>query len=51
MTSAQFGDPETAARVTQYEMAFRMQTSIPELTDIAREPAPLRPSDRGPSVH
>jgi hypothetical protein len=39
MTSAAFGDPETAARVTQYEMAFRMQTSVPELTDIASEPA------------
>src|SRR5947209_7364638 len=27
MTAAEFGDPETAARVSQYEMAFRMQTS------------------------
>jgi hypothetical protein len=32
------GDPETQARIAQYEMAFRMQTSVPELTDIAREP-------------
>jgi uncharacterized protein (DUF1501 family) len=39
MTSAEFGDPETAARVSQYEMAFRMQTSVPELTDISKEPA------------
>jgi uncharacterized protein (DUF1501 family) len=39
MTAAAYGDPETAARVAQYEMAFRMQTSVPELTDIATEPA------------
>ncbi|MCU1234445.1 MAG: hypothetical protein JWP63_2412 [Candidatus Solibacter sp.] len=35
----QFGDPEIAARVQQYEMAYRMQTSIPELTDLSKEPA------------
>src|SRR5205823_5894704 len=33
------GDPETSARIAQYERAFRMQTSVPELTDLAREPA------------
>ncbi|HQR41626.1 MAG TPA: DUF1501 domain-containing protein [Gemmatales bacterium] len=32
------GDPETHTRIQQYEMAFRMQTSVPELTDINREP-------------
>ncbi len=32
------GDPETMARVSQYEMAFRMQTSVPELTDLSKEP-------------
>ena len=32
------GDPETQTRIAQYEMAFRMQTSIPELTDICGEP-------------
>jgi hypothetical protein len=32
------GDPEIAARIDAYEMAFRMQTSVPELMDIAREP-------------
>jgi hypothetical protein len=32
------GDPETHTRIQQYEMAFRMQASVPELTDIAREP-------------
>src|SRR5207248_7122711 len=30
--------PETQARVAQYEMAFRMQTSVPDLTDLAKEP-------------
>lgn len=33
-----FADPEIATRITQYEMAFRMQTSVPELTDLSREP-------------
>lgn len=32
-----FGDPEIQTRIAQYEMAFRMQTSVPELTDIAAE--------------
>lgn len=31
------GDPETRARIAQYEMAFRMQSSVPELTDISGE--------------
>jgi len=34
----QSGDPETAARIAQYEMAFRMQASVPELTDLSGEP-------------
>jgi uncharacterized protein (DUF1501 family) len=34
-----FGDPEITTRVSQYEMAFRMQTSVPELTDLSKEPA------------
>jgi hypothetical protein len=34
-----FGDPETKSRIAQYEMAFRMQASVPELTDISDEPA------------
>lgn len=33
-----FGDPEIAKKVEQYEMAYRMQTAVPELTDITREP-------------
>jgi hypothetical protein len=32
------GDPEINARIAQYEMAFRMQTSVPELVDISQEP-------------
>jgi hypothetical protein len=34
-----FGDPETNARIAQYEMAYRMQSSVPELTDLSKEPA------------
>ncbi len=33
------GDPEISTRIAQYEMAFRMQTSVPELTDLSKEPA------------
>jgi uncharacterized protein DUF1501 len=31
-------DPEIESRITQYEMAFRMQTSVPEATDLSKEP-------------
>jgi hypothetical protein len=34
----QDGDPEIQTRISQYEMAFRMQASVPELTDLSREP-------------
>ena len=33
-----FGDPEIATRIAQYEMAFKMQRSVPELTDLAASP-------------
>ena len=33
------GDPEVLTRINQYEMAFRMQTSVPALTDLSSEPA------------
>ena len=33
------GDAETHTRISQYEMAFRMQSSVPELTDLSKEPA------------
>jgi Protein of unknown function (DUF1501) len=39
MAADSFGDPEINTRIEQYEMAFRMQTSVPELTDFSREPA------------
>ena len=32
------GDPETQTRMQQYEMAFRMQASVPELADLSQEP-------------
>jgi hypothetical protein len=32
-----FGDPETAAKISQYEMAYRMQTAVPEIMDTSRE--------------
>lgn len=34
---ARLGDPEIQTRISQYEMAFRMQTSVPELTDLSQE--------------
>ena len=34
-----FGDPEIETRISQYEMAFRMQASVPELTDLSQESA------------
>jgi hypothetical protein len=34
-------DPETRARIEQYEMAFRMQAAVPELADLSREPADI----------
>jgi hypothetical protein len=36
-TLEQIGDPETRTRIAQYEMAFRMQSSVPDLTNIASE--------------
>src|SRR6516165_2449215 len=35
---AESGDPEILTRVNQYELAYRMQASVPELTDLATEP-------------
>lgn len=34
----EFGDPEIATKIQQYEMAYRMQTIVPEITDTSREP-------------
>jgi hypothetical protein len=38
LAAQSFGDPEINTRIAQYEMAFRMQTSVPELTDLSKEP-------------
>ena len=34
----EFGDPEIQSRVQQYEMAYRMQTAVPEMMDLSKEP-------------
>jgi hypothetical protein len=41
MRLADVGDPEIATRIGQYEMAYRMQTSVPDLMDIESEPAAI----------
>ncbi|MBA3313816.1 MAG: DUF1501 domain-containing protein [Planctomycetota bacterium] len=38
MQVERLGDPETLTRIAQYELAFRMQTSVPEVMDISHEP-------------
>ncbi len=38
ITYDRFADPETKSRIAQYEMAFRMQASVPDLTDLSKEP-------------
>src|SRR6185369_9173119 len=38
LTFQKLGDPETKTRIAQYEMAFRMQSSVPELSDLSGEP-------------
>jgi hypothetical protein len=35
---SEFGDPETVTRISQYELAYRMQTAVPKIMDISREP-------------
>ena len=39
LASKAYGDPEIETRIAQYEMAYRMQTSVPELMDLSKEPA------------
>jgi hypothetical protein len=41
MAAKSFGDPEINARIAQYEMAYRMQSSVPDLTDLSKEPKPI----------
>ncbi|WP_200979508.1 DUF1501 domain-containing protein [Echinicola sp. 20G] len=38
MSYEEYGDPEIQAKIQQYEMAFRMQTAVPEVTDVSKEP-------------
>jgi hypothetical protein len=38
MSYKEFGDPEIHTKIQQYEMAYRMQTAVPELTDLSKEP-------------
>lgn len=38
LTHEEFGDPETLSRISQYELAFRMQTAVPGVMDINNEP-------------
>ena len=38
LQAEEMGHPETQTRISQYELAFRMQTSVPEVMDISREP-------------
>ncbi|MFN3651713.1 MAG: DUF1501 domain-containing protein [Armatimonadota bacterium] len=38
MTAKEFGDPEVATRIAQYELAYRMQASVPDLMDLSKEP-------------
>ncbi len=47
---AEFADPEIATRISQYEMAYRMQASVPELTDFSKEPKSVMES-YGPDVN
>jgi hypothetical protein len=44
------GDPEILTRIAQYELAYRMQASVPELTDLSREPKSVLDL-YGPDVH
>ena len=41
MQGRDVGDPETATRIAQYELAYRMQTSVPELMQIDQEPSAI----------
>src|SRR5436305_3932588 len=55
MQLAEFGDPEIATRMAQYELAYRMQTSVPELTDVSTEPTSVfelyGPESRKPGTY
>jgi len=52
---ADYQDPETQARIDQFEMAFRLQTSVPDLADLSKEPAHIfdryGPESRKPGTY
>jgi hypothetical protein len=52
---ADYQDPETQARIDQFEMAFRMQASVPDLADLSKEPAAIfdryGPESRKPGTY
>jgi len=48
--AAEVGDPEIHTRIAQYELAYRMQTAVPELTDFSDEPEHVL-AMYGPDVH
>ena len=50
LKNAEVQDPEVTTRIAQYEMAFRMQSSVPELTDLSKEPASTFEA-YGPDAH
>ena len=45
---ADYGDPEIDTRIAQYEMAFRMQASVPDLLDFSRRTASTSSTCYGP---
>jgi len=55
MLAEEYGDPEIDARVAQYELAYRMQTSVPDLMDFSKEPAHIfelyGPDSRKPGTY
>ncbi len=55
MHAEAYGDPEIETRIQQYEMAFRMQTSVPDLVDLSKEPdhifALYGPDSRKPGTY
>ncbi len=42
LEAADYGDPETLTRLSQYELAYRMQISVPTVMDISKEPAAIQ---------
>jgi len=55
MKAQAYGDPEIDTRIAQYEMAYRMQTSVPDLMDLSKEPertfALYGPDSRKPGTY